>query len=72
MECYFKKYKIIIIDKNFISNNHIIHINNKDKFEQEIYLEPVETGFNFIQSVTSYLEGRNFCEYCVQIISCVS
>ena len=32
LELYYKKYKIIIIDKNFISNNHIIYINNKDKF----------------------------------------
>ena len=71
MERYFKKYKIII-DKNFISKNHIIYINNKDKFEHEIYLQPDEICFNFIESITSYLKGRNFFEYCVQIIDNVS
>ena len=65
--------KIInIIDKNFISNYHIIYINNKDKFEQEIYLQLVETDFNLIQSITGYIEGKKFCEYCVQIIGSVS
>ena len=63
-----KKYKIIIIDKNFLCNNHIIYINNEDKFEHEIYLQPYETCFNFIESLTSYLKGRHFCEYCVQIL----
>ena len=29
-------------------------------------------GFNIIQSITSYLEGRNFNEFCVQIIGSVS
>ena len=72
LERFFKKYKIIIIDKKFISNNHIIFINNKDKFENEIYLQPDETCFNFIDSLTSNLKGRNFCEYCVQIIDNVS
>ena len=68
LEHFLKKYKIIKIDKNFINNNHLIYINNKDKFEQEIYLHTVETGLNFIQSITSNLDGRNFCVYCVQII----
>ena len=37
-----------------------------------IYLQPDETCFNFIESLTSYLKGRHFCEYCVQIIDNVS
>ena len=58
---YFEKYTIFIIDKDFISNNHITYINNKDKFEQEIYLHSTETGLNFIEFMKSYLEGMNFC-----------
>ena len=35
LERFFKKYKIIIIDKNFISNNHIIYINNEDNLKMK-------------------------------------
>ena len=64
LEKYFKKYKLVLLDENYIDSEKVIHVNNKQKFDKIIYLQCSTNGFNVIDSMRSYCGKYYFCEHC--------
>ena len=71
LEKYFKKYKLVLLDENYIDSVKGIYVNNKQKFERIIYIQCSIDGFNVIDSMRSYCGKYYFCEDCTDIFSYV-
>ena len=71
LEKYFKKYKLVLLDENYIDSEKVIYVNNKQKFEKIIYIQCSTGGFNVIDSMESYCGKYYFCEHCTDIFSYV-
>ena len=39
LEKYLKKYKLVLLDKNYIDSEKVIYVNNKQKFDKIIYIQ---------------------------------
>ena len=71
LEKYFK-YKIIVLDENYLDSEKVVYVNKDANYEKNIYLQKKLWGYNVIDSIKSYCGKYYFCELCVDIFSFAS
>ena len=70
LEKYFVKYRIILLDENYIESEKVLYVNpDYTKFEKNIYLQLSGDHFNVIDSIKAFCGKYYFCEYCIDIFS---
>ena len=53
LEKYFNKYKLVLLNENYIDSEKAIYVNNKQKYDKIIYIQCSTDGFNVIYSMSS-------------------
>ena len=69
LEKYFK-YRLILLDEDYLNSENIIYINKNANYKKTIYLQcRPPWGFNVIDSMKSYC-GK-FCDRCIRRHECL-
>ena len=53
LEKYFKKYKLVLLDENYIDSEKVIYVKNKRLYDKIIYIQCIAYGYYVIDSMQS-------------------
>ena len=65
---YFK-YKLILLDENYVDSEKVLCINKDANYQKYIYLQCKKNGFNIVDSMKSFCGKHYFCDKCLDIFS---